>query len=164
MKYVNAWAEDQPLAEVFMFSNGINHDCFHEHLMHMPSVDSPLGEYYRPVSAGFIYPNFTCFGRSETLNLDSNEADNGIIASQLAEGMNYIIACNETDIQKPLFFAFPSRITVEEFFKNLRTVRVGNSSNWRRVNWFQHSCGKITADRKCSVEADNAFLSKSFFG
>lgn len=164
MKYVKAQAEDQSLPEVFLFSKIINHDYFHEHLMHMPSVDSPLGEYYHAITAGFIYPNLTCFGRSETLNLDSNEADKEIIESQLATGMNYVVASNETDNHTPHMFVFPSRISVEEFFKNLRTVRLGSAHNWLRVDWTLVSSGTAGTDLKCSVDADNEVLARSFYG
>ncbi len=164
MKYVKVLAEDQALSEVFIFSKGINHDYFHEHLMHMPAVDSPLGEFYHAITAGFIYPNFKCFGRSETLDLDSNEADNEIIASQLAKGMNYVVASNETDLHKPHLFIFPSRISVEEFFKNLRTVRLGSARNWHRVDWTLVSSGTVGTDLKCSVDADKEVLSRSFYG
>lgn len=164
MKYVKVLVEDQSLPEVFIFSKGINHDYFHEHLMHLPSADNPLGEYYHAKTAGFIYPNFTCFGRSETLNLDSNEADNEIIASQLATGMNYVVASNETDNHNPHMFVFPIRISVEDFFKNLRTVRIGSAHNWRRVDWTLVSSGIMGADLKCSIEADDDVWSRSFYG
>ena len=164
MKYVKVLVEDQSLPEVFIFSKGINHDYFHEHLMHLPSADNPLGEYYHAKTAGFIYPNFTCFGRSETLDLGSSEADNEIIASQLATGMNYIVASNETDLYKPHVFIFPSRISVDDFIKNLRTVRLGSSRNWRRVDWTLVSSGTVGADLKCSVDTDNEVLSRSFYG
>ena len=48
--------------------------------------------------------------------------------------------------------------------KNLRTVRLGSSRNWRRVDWTLVSSGTVGADLKCSVDTDNEVLSRSVYG
>lgn len=72
MKYIVAEREDDEVEEIFIFPSSINHDCF------MESIDrtrSSTGDRWTrtlrdPVAAGFT-DGVTCWGRSETLDLDS---------------------------------------------------------------------------------------------
>lgn len=66
--------------QMFIFPKTVNHDEFAETLRRMKSGDHrnwtrPYGE---PISAGFT--NLTsCYGRSETLNIDSRQADTELL-------------------------------------------------------------------------------------
>lgn len=63
VKYIVVDMNGQPT--MLLFSKNINHDSFFE------CVSDLLGEYCPVLSAGFTNRK-TCYGRSETLNLDSN--------------------------------------------------------------------------------------------
>lgn len=67
MKYVCTINEDN-LKEIFFFDKHINHDWFYEVVGHMED------QFRKKVSAGFTN-GLSCYGRSETLNLDSNPSD-----------------------------------------------------------------------------------------
>lgn len=67
MKYVCTINEDG-LKEIFFFDKHINHDYFYEVVGHIED------QFRKKVSAGFTN-GISCYGRSETLNLDSNPSD-----------------------------------------------------------------------------------------
>ena len=67
MKYVTTINEDS-IKEIFLFEKDINHDWFYEVVGHMED------QFRRKSSAGFTN-GISCYGRSETLNLDSNPDD-----------------------------------------------------------------------------------------
>lgn len=67
MKYV-CTINENGLKEIFFFDKHINHDYFYEVVGHMDD------QFRKKVSAGFT-DGLTCYGRSETLNLDSNPDD-----------------------------------------------------------------------------------------
>lgn len=71
MKYVCTVNEDN-LKEIFFFDKHINHDWFYEVVGHMED------QFRKKVSAGFTN-GLSCYGRSETLNLDSNSEDFNLI-------------------------------------------------------------------------------------
>lgn len=75
MKYIVTKTENG-VEELFMFPKSINHDCMAEVLGRIK--DQSYGQWRRvyrePIAAGFIrttYDGLECYGRSETLNLDS---------------------------------------------------------------------------------------------
>ena len=71
---------------IVTFPKMFNHDFFAEAV-----VTVKIGEHrnwrrlygvvdYMPIAAGFVYPDGTCYGRSETLNLDSRgEQDTALL-------------------------------------------------------------------------------------
>jgi hypothetical protein len=67
--------------EIFIFPNSVDHDCMAEMLGRIKNQS--WGNWERvprvPISAGFVDPFGTCFGRSETLDLDSREADTELL-------------------------------------------------------------------------------------
>jgi hypothetical protein len=71
MKYIVT--EREGIEEMFVFPDTINHDCMAEVLDRIK--DRTTGNWYRvhrtPISAGFITVEGECYGRSETLRLDS---------------------------------------------------------------------------------------------
>lgn len=67
MKYV-CTINENGLKEIFFFDKHINHDYFYEVVGHMED------QFRKKVSAGFT-DGLSCYGRSETLNLDSNSDD-----------------------------------------------------------------------------------------
>jgi hypothetical protein len=67
MKYVTTINEDS-IKEIFLFEKDINHDWFYEVVGHMDD------QFRRKSNAGFTN-GLSCYGRSETLNLDSNSED-----------------------------------------------------------------------------------------
>lgn len=67
MKYIVSDDEDNG-KEIFIFEKTINHDCMYEVL------NSGRDSFRTKVSAGFTDLK-TCYGRSETLNLESNLED-----------------------------------------------------------------------------------------
>lgn len=67
MKYVCTIDEDNQ-KQIFFFEKHINHDWFYEVVGHMDD------QFRKRSSAGFTN-GISCYGRSETLNLDSNAQD-----------------------------------------------------------------------------------------
>ena len=67
MKYVTTINEDG-IKEIFFFEKHINHDWFYEVVGHMDD------QFRKKVSAGFTN-GVSYYGRSETLNLDSDPTD-----------------------------------------------------------------------------------------
>jgi len=72
MKYIVTVRADN-IEEMFVFPDTINHDCMAEVLNRIK--DRTTGDWHRvhrtPISAGFITVEGECYGRSETLRLDS---------------------------------------------------------------------------------------------
>lgn len=70
MKYVVVKRGDNP-EEIFIFPTNIDHNEFAEVLSYIKTGGRNWKrEYAQPISAGFT-DGLTCFGRSETLNLES---------------------------------------------------------------------------------------------
>ena len=72
MKYIVTVTETDK-EELFVFNESINHDCMAEVLNRIKNTTH--GNWVRvrrkPIAAGFINSVGMCYGRSETLNLDS---------------------------------------------------------------------------------------------
>lgn len=82
MKYVVLKPNDKEL--IFIFAKSIDHDRFVEAMEAMRYGDKSNWErlYPNPISAGFT-DGVKCFGRSETLDLDSRkEIDSFLLRSQ----------------------------------------------------------------------------------
>ena len=83
MKYITT-ETDEGTREVFVFPNTINHDAYAESMYRLRNQTH--GDWRRiertPVSAGFINSDGECYGRSESLNLESHEGDTEIFRSQ----------------------------------------------------------------------------------
>lgn len=77
MKYiVTRNLEKESKEEIFIFPKSVDHDCMAEVLEHIKNKS--WGNWFReprlPVSAGFT-DGKTCYGRSESLNLNSRPQD-----------------------------------------------------------------------------------------
>lgn len=72
MKYIVTKTEEGK-EEIFIFPKSINHDCTMEVLRRIR--DQPHGRWRRvdrePIAAGFVTAGGDCYGRSETLQLES---------------------------------------------------------------------------------------------
>ena len=72
MKYICTEDKDNK-EEIFLFPNGIDHDCMAEMLGFIKNQS--YGDWERvfrlPISAGFVDKNNKCFGESVTLKLKS---------------------------------------------------------------------------------------------
>lgn len=81
MKYVVVLSEGKE--QIFLFSPEINHNDFAEVLNYL-KVHDDKGHWFRTprklVSAGFTDGN-TCYGRSETLNLNSRPKEDSALLS-----------------------------------------------------------------------------------
>ena len=75
MKYVTTINEDS-IKEIFLFEKHINHDWFYEVVGHMDD------QFRKRSNAGFTN-GVSCYGRSETLNLDSDPTDFELTKSNL---------------------------------------------------------------------------------
>ena len=75
MKYV-CTIDEENKKEIFFFEKHINHDWFYEVVGHMDD------QFRRKSSAGFTN-GVSCYGRSETLNLDSDPTDFELTKSKL---------------------------------------------------------------------------------
>jgi len=74
MKYVVVKPEGSE-EQIFIFPLDVDHDEFAEILSYIKQGGRNWTRPFRkPVSAGFT-DGVTCFGRSETLNLDSRQCD-----------------------------------------------------------------------------------------
>ena len=84
MKYVVVKRGDNP-EEIYTFPTNIDHNEFAEVLSYIKTGGRNWRrEYAKPISAGFT-DGITCFGRSETLNLDSRKAvDTALLQGQSA--------------------------------------------------------------------------------
>lgn len=77
MKYIVTESNDEfNTQEIFIFPRTIDHDAYAESV-HV-SRNKTWGDWERlhkiPIAAGFIDSNSQCYGRSETLGLDSRGA------------------------------------------------------------------------------------------
>lgn len=75
MKYVTT-INEEGIKEIFFFEKHINHDWFYEVVGHMDD------QFRKRSNAGFTN-GISCYGRSETLNLDSNPDDFELTKSNL---------------------------------------------------------------------------------
>ncbi len=85
MKYI-ATKDEKGKEEIFLFPRAVHHDCMMEMLNCIK--DQKGGNWKRvfreAVSAGFVDGNMNCYGRSDTLNLDSRPAeDTGLLTKQM---------------------------------------------------------------------------------
>ena len=83
MKYI-VTENKEGTEEIFIFPNTINHDCMAEVLCHIKDQSWGNWErvYRKPIAAGFTDGEL-CWGRSETLDLDSrNQTDADLIAKK----------------------------------------------------------------------------------
>lgn len=81
MKYI-VTQNEQGNEEIFVFPNTINHDCMADALARIKTqMFSNWERQFRiPIRAGFVSQNLQCYGRSESLDLDSNpELDNKLL-------------------------------------------------------------------------------------
>ena len=71
MKYI-VTSNDAGKQEIFIFPRAVHHDCMAEMLARIKNQSGGQWERVRrnPIAAGFT-DGKTCYGRSETLNLDS---------------------------------------------------------------------------------------------
>lgn len=86
MKYIVT--EREGIEELFVFPETINHDCMAEVVCRIKNHTHGNWQRIprRPISAGFINERGECYGRSETLRLDSrNEEDTSL---WLRDGFN----------------------------------------------------------------------------
>jgi len=79
MKYI-VTVNEKDEEEIFIFPKTVDHDCMAEVLMRIKNHSH--GDWYRvprkPIAAGFT-DGKTCWGRSETLNMDSREDQDSIL-------------------------------------------------------------------------------------
>lgn len=80
MKYIVTRNLENDKEEIFIFPKSVNHDCMAE-VLEMIKNQS-WGNWEReprfPISAGFT-DGKTCYGRSESLNLDSRPQDTELL-------------------------------------------------------------------------------------
>jgi hypothetical protein len=71
MKYIVT--QHEGIEEMFVFPDTINHDCMAEVISRIKNHSHGNWKRVprRPISAGFITVEGECYGRSETLRLDS---------------------------------------------------------------------------------------------
>lgn len=90
MKFV-CTKDENDKEEIFVFPKHIDHDRFAEVLCHI-RTDDARGQWQRmfrkPISAGFVSRTNKCFGRSETLDLDSRPEDTKILSEQYYDALN----------------------------------------------------------------------------
>lgn len=86
MKYITTINENS-IKEIFFFEKHINHDYFYEVVGHMED------QFRKKVSAGFTN-GVSCYGRSETLNLDSDSNDFELTKSCIHENNGTILLSN----------------------------------------------------------------------
>lgn len=86
MKYITT-CDDDGKEEIFLFPKSINHDAMAEVLGRIKNQTH--GNWHRahrePVAAGFVSADKKCFGRSESLGLDSRPEDTILLAKQMAQ-------------------------------------------------------------------------------
>lgn len=87
MKYIVVKNMDSDKEEIITFPSSVNHDVMAQSVARMK--DKAHGNWKRMtrdvVSAGFVGSSLECYGRSETLNLDSRPADEMILREQMSE-------------------------------------------------------------------------------
>lgn len=71
-KYISTKSEEAG-EQIFLFSKFVDHDCMYEIIQVLEEIGNPDPDFRGKIGAGFT--NFKeCYGRSETLRLDSREA------------------------------------------------------------------------------------------
>ncbi|MEQ8409109.1 MAG: hypothetical protein RKH07_12620 [Gammaproteobacteria bacterium] len=85
MKYIRT-EDENGTTEIFTFPITVNHDCMMESLSGIKNHTYHPWERVRrhPVSAGFVDAAGNCYGRSESLGLESSPKDTQILSAQLA--------------------------------------------------------------------------------
>lgn len=83
MKFITT-IDDDGVEEVFTFPDRVHHDAMAEVLEGIKNQTHRNWErvFRRPVAAGFVRPDGTCYGRSETLDLAAWEADTTLLTIQ----------------------------------------------------------------------------------
>lgn len=78
MKYI---VIDTPVGEMgFTFNNFVVHKSVAEHMQHLLIMDHKFNpSEVKVISGGFVDSDGNCFGKSESLNLESRENDSFII-------------------------------------------------------------------------------------
>lgn len=70
-KYISTTSKEAG-DQIFLFSKFVDHDCMYEVIKHFEQEGSTDHDFRRKLGAGFT--DFkTCYGRSETLNLNSRD-------------------------------------------------------------------------------------------
>lgn len=109
MKYI-ATRDDNGKEEVFVFPKVIDYDGMAEVLNYIKN--QVYGNWRRiprkPVSAGFVDRNWKCYGKCESLGLESRDVDSEILKKQLNEnkGLKYILTVDENNNED--VFVFPN--------------------------------------------------------
>lgn len=83
MKFITTKDEDG-LEEIFLFSPAIHHDAMAEAIERIKNrtPDPWYRVHRRPISAGFVTQDGTCYGESMTLNLGARPEDTALLAQQ----------------------------------------------------------------------------------
>lgn len=83
VKYI-CTEDEEGKQEIFPFSRTIDHDCMARQIEQIRTSMFGNFDYIirRPISAGFIKGR-KCYGRSETLNLDSRPEDSDLLRKEL---------------------------------------------------------------------------------
>ena len=86
MKYIVTTREGD-IEEMFVFPETINHDCMAEMISRIKNHTHGSWERIsrKPISAGFITVEGECYGRSETLNLDSRGVTDTVLFDMQGE-------------------------------------------------------------------------------
>lgn len=76
-KYIVVKNRQNGKEEIFLFPNSVNHDVFATSISRLKNQAQGMWkrEIRDVVAAGFVGDCFECYGRSETLNLDSRKID-----------------------------------------------------------------------------------------
>ena len=63
--------------EIYVFPKAVHHDCFYE-------IINNQDEFRKLISAGFVDSNLQCYGKSETLNVESRKEDTDLLKKQMS--------------------------------------------------------------------------------
>lgn len=80
LKYIVTKTADNK-EEIFLFSKSVNHDCFRQVETYFEHSND-VSEYRRCIGAGFTNLK-TCYGRSESLNINSRPEDTNLLLNFL---------------------------------------------------------------------------------
>ncbi len=82
MKYI-VTKDEEGREEIFTFPDSVHHDAMAEILNRIKNQTHGNWKRVRrrPISAGFVRSDGTCFGSSETLRLESRPADTALLAN-----------------------------------------------------------------------------------
>lgn len=86
MKYI-VTKTDNNVEEIFLFPREVHHDCMAEVLSHIRNQHGRNWKriHREPVSAGFVSEKMECYGKSETLKLESRKQDTELLKTQLTQ-------------------------------------------------------------------------------